>query len=280
MIPDILNDVTGYIDFLRSNGYYVMFSCFSNYYGDCLPTLLEYEIHRVPICVYLKSLPKTHKMCVHCKRLLEKNLSCGTYYSHCYAGVEEYIYSIVYENKIIMRINISGFRGRCLRSEHFKNLTEKYSGKYFSELYQQLSENVPSEDEIKKFIRPLDYMIKELYKACIAEKTYESHSKSIFCRAIAYIYKNYMKDISCSDVAAEVSYSEPYLRHIFRNECGISIMEYINKVRLSCAAESLKKTNLNITQIAYACGFSNSNYFSTVFKKMYKLSPKDYRKQV
>ena len=77
MIPDILNDVTGYIDFLRSNGYYVMLSCFSNYYGDCLPTLLEYEIHRVPICVYLKSLPKTRKMCVHCKRLLEKNLSCG-----------------------------------------------------------------------------------------------------------------------------------------------------------------------------------------------------------
>ena len=56
-------------------------------------------------------------------------------------------------------------------------------------------------------------------------------------------------------------------------------MGYINDVRLSRAAEMLKNTDNKITYIAFLCGFEDSNYFSTAFKKKYGISPKIYRKQ-
>ena len=70
---DTLKDITGYIDFLRKHGWCVMLSCFGNNFGDCLPVLLEYEVHQPNVCVYLKSNPSMRGKCIHNKRMLEKN---------------------------------------------------------------------------------------------------------------------------------------------------------------------------------------------------------------
>ena len=161
-----LRDITEYIDFLRECGWCVMLSCFGNNFGDCIPVLLEYEIHQLPICTYMKSNPATRKRCIRNKRMLEKKSPSCLYYSHCYAGVEEFVYPIIYENKMIMCVNISGYRGGDPDSRRFAEAAAKYCGKKFMQLYSELSYSVPGIDKIKQIIRPLEYMVCELYRKC------------------------------------------------------------------------------------------------------------------
>ena len=58
---------------------------------------------------------------------------------------------------------------------------------------------------------------------------------------------------------------------------GIGVGDYINNFRLEKAKELLISTSMNISEIAYSCGFASPNYFSTTFKSKYGLSPKDFR---
>ena len=58
---------------------------------------------------------------------------------------------------------------------------------------------------------------------------------------------------------------------------GISVSEHINNIRLEKSKELLKKSNQNISEIAYAVGFSSPNYYSTAFKNKYGITPKEYR---
>ncbi len=58
---------------------------------------------------------------------------------------------------------------------------------------------------------------------------------------------------------------------------GISVSEHINNIRLEKSKELLKKSNLNISEIAYAVGFSSPSYYSTAFKNKYGISPKEYK---
>lgn len=274
----VLKDITEYIKFLRECGYCVMLSCFKNTFGDCLQTLLEYEVHQLSICNFLKSRPDMRKKCIKNKCMLEKKLPKCTYYSHCYAGVEEFVYPIMFEGRVIMCVNISGYRGKNQRSEKCAELTEKRSDARFRKLYKELSKNVPDISEINRIIKPLEYMICELYRSCIKNKQANTEQKLIFRKALIFIYENYTGKISCADVARAVGYSEPHLRHIFHIEGNSSIMEYINNVRISQAADMLKNSDCRITDIAYSCGFEDSNYFSTVFRKKYGIPPKTFRK--
>lgn len=68
-----------------------------------------------------------------------------------------------------------------------------------------------------------------------------------------------------------------YLGQLFKKETGLSLNDYINKVRINKAKKLLKETGAMVYEIADQVGFSDSQYFSTVFKKIVGVSPKEYR---
>ena len=96
--------------------------------------------------------------------------------------------------------------------------------------------------------------------------------------AAQYISNHYMEHIDASDIAAAAGYSPNYLSQKFRKSVGIGIHEYLVFIRLQYAALELVTTNDSITEIAFRCGFSDSNYFKDAFKKKYGVSPREYRK--
>jgi AraC family L-rhamnose operon regulatory protein RhaS len=55
-------------------------------------------------------------------------------------------------------------------------------------------------------------------------------------------------------------------------------MEYLKKVRLKKAAEALLTSTANVTEIAFACGFNDSNYFTAVFHKEFGVPPRGYKR--
>ena len=59
---------------------------------------------------------------------------------------------------------------------------------------------------------------------------------------------------------------------------GVGYNAYVNKTRLARSLKLLSSTDLSVAQIAAQCGFHNSNYFATVFKKAMGVSPTAYRR--
>ena len=94
-----------------------------------------------------------------------------------------------------------------------------------------------------------------------------------------YISLHFHEPISLSTLSKTFSMSISRLSKTFKAHTGIGIIEYISYVRISNAEKLLVESNYSITEIAGMCGFNDSNYFSTVFKSVKNVSPKEYRKQ-
>jgi transcriptional regulator GlxA family with amidase domain len=65
---------------------------------------------------------------------------------------------------------------------------------------------------------------------------------------------------------------------VFQKATGQSPNKYLKRVRLNHAAEKLRSTDETITEVAFACGFNNSNFFSREFNRDYGMSPSTYRR--
>ena len=116
---------------------------------------------------------------------------------------------------------------------------------------------------------PADPAVSELSDPSIKEQRLK--------RMLSFIHENYDKPLAVADVAGAASISTSECFRCF-TECSYgSPAEYINRYRLSQAAQKLIRTNLSITDICYAAGFHSSSYFAKEFKKYYQKTPKEYR---
>jgi signal transduction histidine kinase/AraC-like DNA-binding protein len=97
-------------------------------------------------------------------------------------------------------------------------------------------------------------------------------------QAMAYIYENYPSSISRTDLARHVSLSEDYLTACFRMELGVTPIAYLNRYRVHQAKRLLSDTDKTITEVAIEVGFSDSGYFSRVFRREVGVSPEAYRR--
>ncbi len=98
--------------------------------------------------------------------------------------------------------------------------------------------------------------------------------------AIRYIQENYASTIRLAEVAKMLSVSEEHLSRTFKKEITFGFSEYITLIRLQKAETMLKnEPSRAITEVAYACGFNDSNYFSYKFKKAYGITPSEVRDQ-
>lgn len=93
-----------------------------------------------------------------------------------------------------------------------------------------------------------------------------------------YISTNYQETLNLSTIAAKFYISPSYLSRLFKRVTNLSIVEYINGVRVMNAKNLLEKSENKIVDIAHQSGFSNTVHFTRVFKDGTGLSPHQYRK--
>ena len=86
-------------------------------------------------------------------------------------------------------------------------------------------------------------------------------------------------DLSVDMIADEVGISRVHLHRKMKELTGQTPHDFIRNIRLKRAAYLLAGQGVNVTEVMYACGFSNSASFSTVFKKFYGVSPREYMKE-
>ena len=107
----------------------------------------------------------------------------------------------------------------------------------------------------------------------------KQQAKSIHVeRAIDYIYENYSKNISVTDIAEYLGIDRTYLYRLFKEEYNMSPQKYLLNFRLKTAMNKLEGGNMYIADIAYSCGFNDASAFCHQFKKVYKDTPLNYRR--
>ena len=93
-----------------------------------------------------------------------------------------------------------------------------------------------------------------------------------------YISASYSEDLSLENLSHKFSISESHLSRKFKEVAGMGLNEYITFVRIMNAEKLLLDGCDSITSVAQKCGFNDSNYFSTVFKKIKGVTPLRFSK--
>ena len=110
----------------------------------------------------------------------------------------------------------------------------------------------------------------------IMENTHAVHKPAVDAMC-SYITSHLGVNFSLKDVADVVDLSPYYASRIFKEDMGLTIMEYATKARMNEAKHLLSNPRYRVEEIAAQLGYSDSSYFGRVFKKSVGMSPRQYR---
>jgi AraC family L-rhamnose operon transcriptional activator RhaR len=99
-----------------------------------------------------------------------------------------------------------------------------------------------------------------------------------FGHVLSYLRHHCTDEVDLDAVAGQFGYSTRSFCRMFRDATATTPHHYLVQLRLSSAMRALRTTEDSITDIAFACGFHDSNYFSSCFSKMTGCSPSEYRR--
>lgn len=94
-----------------------------------------------------------------------------------------------------------------------------------------------------------------------------------------YVEAHYREEVSLQDIASHFFLSREYISRKFKQEFGVTMSDFLSRIRIDKAKVLLRNTPLRISQIAESVGYRDENYFSKVFKKQEGVRPGEYRKQ-
>ncbi len=162
---------------------------------------------------------------------------------------------------------------RCVRDEQIADLIRK-----IADLREDVS--AATQMQIKGYVYFLLSQMIARYALHSDEKAAYSQSVNRLEKlepALRLIHQSYDQPISTRRLAELVHLSEGYFCQIFKEATGKSAMDYLNELRVDRAEEHLKNTNATVGEIAYCCGFTDTNYFSRTFKKIKGVTPGSLR---
>ena len=97
-------------------------------------------------------------------------------------------------------------------------------------------------------------------------------------RILNYIDSHSVEKLLLSDIAAAEGLSLHYLSHWFRDHFGMRFQDYLSQTRCEMARRMMILTDLSLTDISVACGFSDYKYFQRGFQQHFGQSPSEFRR--
>jgi signal transduction histidine kinase/AraC-like DNA-binding protein len=130
---------------------------------------------------------------------------------------------------------------------------------------------------LSKGLFSLEETLAHVNTALERNRRLSAQAQHLVRQAMAYIHQHYAGSMSRADLARHVALSEDYLTACFRKELGVTPIAYLNRYRVNQAKQLLVDPGKSITEVALEVGFSDSGYFSRVFRREVGLSPEAYR---
>lgn len=102
------------------------------------------------------------------------------------------------------------------------------------------------------------------------------HSKKLICEILDYINNNINKEITIEELSNIFYFDKYYIMKLFKKELSITIINYINSMRIYNSLKEYKYDD-QIIRIALNNGFNSLEYYSETFKNIIKVSPREYK---
>lgn len=174
--------------------------------------------------------------------------------------IQNYRYHFVISTALITRFCVEGGL----------NKDQAYT---LSDIYIRKMDKLNAVEEINMLHREMVLVFARIMKDL--KKTLASSKYIRSC--IEYISNNFTHPLKIKQIADNIGLSEKYLSSLFKKETGMSLVNYIEKVRLQEACRMLVYTDYSYGEISDSLCFSSQSYFIKVFKRCYGLTPLKYR---
>ena len=187
----------------------------------------------------------------------------------CHAGLTEAVVPIIDKDEVLAYVMF----GQIVPKESCEK-TKAAIKKHYP-CFSDEVDNIPvkSAEEIGAAATVL-----QAITAYVMTNRWVTPDKSEFIREIdKYIEVHIAQNITVKDICAAFRIGRTKIYEISMDYLGCGLAEYIRKQRIVHAQRLLRETNISVTDISYATGFSDYNHFSRVFKKITGISARRYR---
>ena len=183
-----------------------------------------------------------------------------------------FVHMIIRDEQLYQKLMTTSSFLTTTKSSEYKEIFERMIRYY----------NTPSDNDeiiLQSLVLRLIYLIcKETDRRIASERP--ANNSLIIEKSIGYIKEHLTDDLSLEKVARAMSLSPIHFHNTFRDSVGKTLRDYIEEQRIKKAINLLLTTNYSLTKIAYECGFSSQSYFSYVFKRRMKTTPREYVKSI
>ena len=168
-----------------------------------------------------------------------------------------------------------------------ENKDEKYDGRFYytvqgEKTFCTASCTAKSHLNVVETFSSIEEAVKAGYLPCekCRPDLYAKDAKARFAKnAQKYIDEHYSEKITVDAVAQYLFINKHYLMRLFKEKTGVTLMDYLNKVRCNQANKMMDTTRLSLEIIAYSVGFKTASHFSHNYKKVFGYSPSEYRNE-
>ena len=168
------------------------------------------------------------------------------------------------------------------RNHLLTGLTVKQQNQIYGLLQQLLAmedETSAAADALRRLL--LGTLLLELKEHCRRQQEQTAENGRISNHTVdqiqAYIAEHYAEKLTLTGIANQFYISPYYLSRMFKKSINLSLIEYINGVRIKAAQNLIERSSDSIAEIAAKTGFLTTAHFRRVFKDATGLSPQQYR---
>ena len=150
---------------------------------------------------------------------------------------------------------------------------------YIKNIYKYNTDNSYSPDYVKGYFYHLYAFFQKI--GFMEPQTIDTSKKGYdkIHKITDYINENYAENITLESLSQDFYINPSYLCRLFKDVTNLTIVEYLNQIRVKNAELLLTSSNKSIMEISQLLGFSSQTYFNRVFKNIMMLNPSEYRKQ-
>ncbi len=140
--------------------------------------------------------------------------------------------------------------------------------------YAYILEQAVTLQEIRELL--LQYV-----QTAFGRKSFENTGSNVSIRqVIAYMHKHYHeKGLSINRMAEEVFLTPTYLSSLFKQDTGLTINQYLTKLRMEYAKSYLLDPRFKLYQVADKVGYEDAAYFARIFKNQTGMTPSEYKEK-